>query len=146
MHNSLPENLGSFIWYFLKRYKIAVICFICIAGFAGCWGPFNSILIKIMINDIASPHFKDIASLSLPAVLLVLNFIVFDNFTWRSIGFLNYKYQAVIKNQIINETFGYVLGANHEFFLDNLSVVLQITLLPLQITSNESFIAFQQIL
>lgn len=55
------------------------------------------------------------------AGLLVVNFIVFDNVTWRTLGFLNYKYEARIKNQIISQTFEYVLGGSTQFFQDNLS-------------------------
>jgi ATP-binding cassette subfamily B protein len=51
----------------------------------------------------------------------VLNFIVFDNFTWRGVGYINYKYQAIIKNKIIRETLAHVLSESHQFFQDNLS-------------------------
>ncbi len=128
MNGLLPKNLGSFIWHFLKPYKGIVVIYVCFAMLAGFWGPFNSILIKYMINilsssetEIISLQAQAISSLTWPAVLLVLNFVVFDNVTWRSIGYLNYKYQPVIKYQIVSETFEYVLGSSHQFFHDNLS-------------------------
>jgi len=121
MNNSLSKNLGSFIWHFLKPYKRMVVMYVCLAMLAGCWGPFNSMLIKYMINALSSSHSKNIALLTWPAVLLVLNFIIFDNVTWRSIGYLNYRFQPVIKNRIISETFRYVLGTSQQFFHDNLS-------------------------
>jgi ATP-binding cassette subfamily B protein len=37
------------------------------------------------------------------------------------IGYLNYKYEPVIKYQIISETFRFVLGASQQFFHENLS-------------------------
>lgn len=88
---------------------------------AGCWGPFNSMLLKTMINILTPSRIENISLLTWPAVLLVLNFIIFDNFTWRTIGYLNCKFLPVIKNQIISETFSFVLGSSHQFFQDNLS-------------------------
>lgn len=120
-HILLTQNLRSFTWQFLQPYKYLVIFYIFLALLAGCWGPFNSILIKTIINDLSSSPSKDIALLGIPAVLLVVNFIVFDNFTWRTIGYLNYKYQRVIKNTIINKTFEFILGSSQQFFHDNLS-------------------------
>src|SRR3989338_5227626 len=121
MNNMLSQNLWSFIWQFLKPYKRVVLIYVCLAVCAGFWGPFNSILIKYMINTLSSSHSENIAKLSFPAVLLVLNFILFDNFTWRLIGYLNYKFQPAIKNKITSETFKFVLGSSQQFFQDNLS-------------------------
>jgi ATP-binding cassette subfamily B protein len=121
MNNVLSQNLWSFMGHFLKPYKSVCIVYVCIAMLAGCWGPFNSMLIKDMINVLSLSHAQDISLLSWPAVLLVLNFIVFDNFTWRSIGYLNYKFQPVIKNQIISDVFRFVLGSSHQFFHDTFS-------------------------
>jgi ATP-binding cassette subfamily B protein len=121
MNNFLPNNLYTFIWHFLKNYKGIVVIYVCIAMLAGCWGPFNSILIKYMINILSSTHNQNLSLLTWPAVLLVLNFIVFDNFTWRSIGYLNYKFQPVIKNQIITDVFRFILNYSNQFFHDNLS-------------------------
>ena len=121
MNNALSQNLWHFIWYFLKPYKRIVVIYICLAMLAGCWGPFNSILIKHIINALSSSYSENIGLLNGLATLLVLNFIVFDNFTWRSIGYLNYKFQPIIKNKIISETFKFILGSSHQFFHDNLS-------------------------
>ncbi|HEV2524545.1 MAG TPA: ABC transporter transmembrane domain-containing protein, partial [Gammaproteobacteria bacterium] len=78
-------------------------------------------LVKTMINALSLSPNENISLLSWIATLFVLNFIVFDNFTWRSIGYLNYKFQPVIKNQIISEVFRFVLGSSHQFFHANLS-------------------------
>lgn len=117
----LPKTLPGFIWHFLKPYKNVCIVYVGLALLAGCWAPFNSMLIKDMINILSSLESENMSLLTSPAVLLVLNFIIFDNFTWRSIGYLNYKFRPVIKNQIISETFKFVLGSSHQFFHDNLS-------------------------
>jgi len=115
------KNLLAFIWHFLKPYKSAIIVYVCLAMLAECEGPFTSRLIKHMINSIYSSQIENLSTLSLPAVLLVLNFIVFDNFTRRLNGYLNYKFQPVIKNQIISEIFNFILGSSHHFFHDNLA-------------------------
>lgn len=135
MNKVLPQNLGSFVWRFLKPYKRVVFLFMGVALLAGCWGPFNSMLIKYLINTLSTlPSTQENNLLSLltwPAVLLVVNFIVFDNVCWRTIGFLHYKYQPLIKKEVIKETFNYVLGSSHQFFQDNLSgrISIQITTL-----------------
>nr|HAT1989844.1 ABC transporter ATP-binding protein [Legionella pneumophila]HAT1992101.1 ABC transporter ATP-binding protein [Legionella pneumophila] len=121
MTNYLPNHLGSFMWHFLKPYRGIVILFILFGLLAGFWGPFNSLLIKSFINTLAEKTSQDLSSLYWIAGLLVLNFIVFDNITWRTLGYLNYKYQAIIKSQIISQTFEYVLGGSTQFFQDNLS-------------------------
>ncbi len=118
---ALSRNLWQFIGHFLKPYKYTAMLYVSLALFAGCRGPFNSMLVKHMINLLTVTHADTISLLKWPAMLLVLNFIVFDNVTWRSITYLNYKYQSVIKNQIIHETFEFVLGASQQFFHDNLS-------------------------
>lgn len=130
LSENISKNLGSFIWHFLKPYKSQVVVYFCLALLAGCWGPFNSMLIKEMINVLSSTA-VNVSLLTWPAILLVLNFIVFDNITWRSVGYLNYKYQPVIKNKMISECFEFVLGSSHQFFNDNLSgrISNQITLL-----------------
>jgi ATP-binding cassette subfamily B protein len=121
MNKMLPKTVWSFVWHFLRPYKPIVILYVSLALFAGCWGPFNSLLIKYIINALALSHGESISWLAWPASLLVLNFIIFDNVTWRSMAYLNYKYQPVIKTHIIRETFSFVLGASPQFFHDNLS-------------------------
>lgn len=117
----LPNHLSSFIWHFLKPYRWVVFLFILLALLAGFWGPFNSLLVKSIINTLASNPADKVTQLYWTAGLLVLNFIVFDNVTWRTLGFLNYQFEPIIKNQIISQTFEYVLGSSYQFFQDNLS-------------------------
>jgi len=131
MVNHLPQRMGPFIWHFLKPYKTVVALFIFLALMAGLWGPFNSILIKYLINGLAPNANQQLTSLYWIAALLVLNFIIFDNVTWRTLAYLNYRYQPRIKNQVISQTYEYVLDASHQFFQDNLSgrIAEQITTL-----------------
>lgn len=121
MATQLPSNLKSFIWHFLRPYKKIVFYFVFLSATAGLWGPLNSVFVKWLIDALPSAQNGSVAPLILPGVLLVLNFIVFDNFTWRSVDFFNYKYQAVIKNAIIKETMENVLTHTHCYFQDNLS-------------------------
>jgi ATP-binding cassette subfamily B protein len=114
-------SLRSFIWHFLKPYRSVVFIYVGLAMLAGFWGPTNSWLVKHMIDSLSLSPPGDVSSLTWPAILLVTSFFVCDNITWRSIKYLNYKYQAVIKNRIISETFDFVLSASHQFFQDNLS-------------------------
>ncbi len=117
----LPKTLFRFIWHFLRAYTTIVIIFILLAIGASFWGPFNSLLIKHIINLLPNLSPSNISPLFLPASLIVINFIVFDNFTWRGSGYIIYKYQGIIKNNIIKETLEQVLNNSHQFFQDNLA-------------------------
>ena len=121
MHNKLPKELHSFIWYFLKPYRSIVIIFALLAVIAGFWGPFNSMLIKHIINLLPQVQSSNISLLNWPAVLIILNFIIIDNVTWRGVGYINYRYQGVIKNKIIRAAFDNVLSESNQFFQDNFS-------------------------
>jgi len=118
------QNLWRFIGHLLKAYKGFTIPFVALAMATGLWGPFNSLLMKYIIdclNANSVSQASDIASLIFwPAVLLVLNHEA-HNLCWRGMGYLNYKYQPAIKNQVIAETFGAVHKHTHQFFQDNLA-------------------------
>ena len=117
----LPKTLFPFIWHFLREYKAAVIVYVALAIVAGFWGPFNSMLIKQVINLLPNVTGGDISILIVPAILIVVNFIVFDNFTWRGITYIRAKFIPVILNQITGESMDHVLGKSHQFYQDNLS-------------------------
>ena len=117
----LPKTLFRFIWHFLSKFKIAVSFYIFLSLIAGLWGPFNHILIKNVINLLPQIQNGDVSVLFLPGSLIVLNFIVFDNFTWRGVSYIRAKFTPVIMNRIIEQSMNYVLGHSHQFFQDNLS-------------------------
>lgn len=117
----LPKKLRKFIWLFLKPYPSISFLYILISALAGLMGPINSMLLKHIINGLSSLSAHDVTVIFWPSFFLVVNFIVLDNFTWRSIGYLNYKYQPIIKNKIIHETFAYILNASQTFFHENFS-------------------------
>lgn len=71
---TLPKTLFPFIWHFLREYKSAVIVYVALAIVAGFWGPFNSMLIKQVINLLPSVTGGDISILILPAILIVRKF------------------------------------------------------------------------
>lgn len=85
---ALPKKLFPFIWYFLREYTSAVIIYVVLAIAAGLLGPFNSLLIKHVINLLPGVAGGDISILIVPVSLIVVNFIVFYNFTWRGIMYI----------------------------------------------------------
>jgi ATP-binding cassette subfamily B protein len=120
-NNTLPKNLPAFIWHFLRPYGSVVFISATLAIFAGFWGPFNSILIKQIIDMLPQIHEGNTSILIIPASLVVINFILFDNFTWRGIAYIRCKFVPVIINHIIGESMDHVLGKSPQFFQDNLS-------------------------
>jgi len=121
MQNQLPKTLFPFIWHFLRPYKPAVMTFLILALSAGFWGAFNSILLKNVINLLPQVHDGDISVLILPAALIILNFIVFDNFTWRGIAYIRAKFNPVIINNIVGESTDFCLRQSHQFYQNSLS-------------------------
>lgn len=105
----------------MREYKSAVIIYVLLAITAGFWGPFNSILIKKVINLLSSAASGDISVLVLPVSLIVVNFIVFDNFTWRGITYIRAKFIPRIINHIMGESMDCALGKSNQFYQDNLS-------------------------
>ncbi len=121
MKSTLPRHLWPFIWHFLKEYQFFTILFCCLAVITGFWAPINNILIKYMIDFFGAAQVDQVTSrIFLLAVLLIVNFEI-HNLCWRGMGYLNYKFQPVIKNQIISETFEYVHNQSYQFFQDNLA-------------------------
>lgn len=93
---------------------------------AGFWVPLNSVLIKQLIDLLSN---ADTSKLALPASLVVINFIVFDNFTWRGINYIWAKYVPIIQNNIIVEMLEAALSHSHGFYQHSLSgkIAKQIT-------------------
>lgn len=120
-HTQLPKTLFAFIWYFLQTFKPAVIMFGLLALAAGLWSPFNSILIKNVINLLPQIHDNEPFVLLIPVGLIVLNFIVFDIMTWRGMTYIRSKFMPIIINRIIGQSMTHVLGQSYLFFQDNLS-------------------------
>lgn len=119
MQKQLPKTLYPFIWHFLQNYRKTVVIFALLSLAAGFWGPFNSLLIKKIVN--LSIEERNISVLILPLSLIILNFIIFDNFTWRGIGYIRYKYAPLILNHIIGKTMEYVLEKSYQYYQDNLT-------------------------
>lgn len=64
---------------------------------------------------------EDVSILIFPASLVVINFIVFDNFTWRGINYIWARFVPIIQNRIISQVLDYALSHSHEFYQDKLS-------------------------
>jgi ATP-binding cassette subfamily B protein len=121
---SLPKKLFPFIWTGIKEYKSAVILYVILALAAGCWGPFNSLIVRHLINLLPHVATGGSAELFFPASLIVLNFIVFDNFTWRGISYIKYKFFPFVLNKADNRLLEYTLRQSHHFFGERLSGTL----------------------
>jgi ATP-binding cassette subfamily B protein len=120
-NTALPKTLFPFIWHFLQRHKMIVYMVVFLSIIAGFWGPFNSVLIKQLIDLLPSVNDGNVAVLAIPASLIVINFIVFDNFTWRSVNYIWAKYVPVVQNKIIAVMLDYALSQSHGFYQNTLS-------------------------
>ena len=63
----------------------------------------------------------NISILIVPASLVVINFILFDNVTWRIIHFVRAKYIPMIQNKIMAQMLDYTLSHSHEFYQNRFS-------------------------
>jgi ATP-binding cassette subfamily B protein len=120
-NTELPKTLFPFIWHFLKEHKMIVYMVLILSIIAGFWGPFNSVLIKRLIDLLPIANSGNVAVLNIPAALIVINFIVFDNFTWRSLNYIWAKYVPLVQNKIIAVMLDYALSQSHGFYQNTLS-------------------------
>lgn len=120
-NDALPKTFFPFLWHFLKAHKPIVIFFVLLCFAAGLWGPFNSILLKWVINLLPNRGEGGVSILVLPASLVVVNFIIFDNVTWRSINYIWAKYVPIIQNKVITSLLDYALSHSHGFYQNSLS-------------------------
>lgn len=121
---ALPKTLFPFIGHFLKGYKHVVIPYALLAFLAGFWGPFNSLLIKQLINRLPAAAQGGTGLLLIPAGLLVLNFIVLDNVTWRTINYLRYHFVPALVNQVDSSLLNYTLQHSYQFFQERMAGTL----------------------
>ncbi len=105
----------------MQPYRSAAFISVALALSAGLWGPFNSLLIKHIINLLPQVQGNNLSMLWVPGAFIVLNFIVFDNFTWRGIAYIRSKITPLIINNVIAESMNHVLEKSPQFFQDNLS-------------------------
>ncbi|MDP2193423.1 MAG: ABC transporter ATP-binding protein, partial [Alphaproteobacteria bacterium] len=120
-HTELPKTLFPFIWYFLREHQTIGYIVVILSTLAGFWGPFNSVLIKQLIDLLPNANDGNLTILALPAALIVINFLVFDNFTWRSINYIWAKYVPVIQNKIVAVMLDHALSLPQNFYQNNLS-------------------------
>ncbi|MBM3886801.1 ABC transporter ATP-binding protein [Candidatus Dependentiae bacterium] len=119
--SSPPNTLFPFIWHVVQEYKLAVIMYVLLALAAGFWGPFNSMLVKHLIDLLPLVSKSNTSILTLPVSLIVINFIVFDNITWRSITYLKYRFLPLILNNADNTLLNYTLQHSHQFFQERMA-------------------------
>ncbi len=121
---ALPRTLFPFIGYFLKGHKSAIVPYCLLAFAAGFWGPLNSLLLKQLINRLPAAAQEGVGLLWVPASLLVLNFIVLDNFTWRGATYIRYRFLPSLLSQIDSALLGYTLQHSYQFFQERMAGTL----------------------
>lgn len=121
---ALPSGLFPFLWYFLRRHKVLVAFYVALPLLAGFGGPFNSRIIKWILDllptlrDRGGDLGRDISLLMLPTSLLVLNFLMLDNVTWRGIGYMRARHIPGILNAMMGTLMGCALGKDTRFYQD----------------------------
>ncbi|MCX6994358.1 MAG: ABC transporter ATP-binding protein [Chlamydiae bacterium] len=118
---TLPNKIWPFVWHFLRGYKSLTIFYFTLAAVAGFWGPLNSLLLKRVINLLPTVTDGHISILIVPATLIVVNYLVIYNLSWRGIERIQAKFTPVILNCIIGESMDHVLGKSAQFYQQTLS-------------------------
>ncbi len=121
VRKAFPETVFSFIYHYVRQYRAIFIVYAMLAIMAGFWGPCNSLLIKQLINLLPTVVGGEVSALLLPVISLPLNFILFDNFTWRGMGYIKAKFIPLIMNQIVEDSTDCLLGKSHRFYQESLS-------------------------
>lgn len=120
-NDSFPKTLFQFIRYLLAEYKTAVIIYCILAFFAGFWGPCNSMLLRQLINLLPKASEGNINILIVPSSLIVLNFMLFDNITWRAITYIKYRFLPGVLNKADTVLLNYTLQHSHQFFQERMA-------------------------
>jgi ATP-binding cassette subfamily B protein len=110
----LSQNFFAFLLSFLGSYKKVCFVYILCAISAGCWGPFNALLMKYLMNTLQQSHPDPQVLLQL-CTLIVLNFLVFDNVTWRTIGYIRYRYLPGLLVKIDKRLLEHLLAQSTQF-------------------------------
>lgn len=118
----LPNRLIPFLRKFYSPYRGYLVIFIFLASLSGLYGTANSYLMKVIIDRLT--HLTSMAEtvkiLWLPAIAFALNFEIHSLY-WRGMDYITLKVAPVVKNNIISQTFIYVLNHSHRFFQDHLA-------------------------
>ena len=121
MQNQLPKSFFLFTCHFLKQYKLIVAIF-CFLGFcAGFWGPFNNILVKQLIDLLPHAREDGFGVLAPSSIMIVANFIIFDNFTWRMITYIRGRFAPLIINNIVSKLTDHCFAKSNQFYQNNLT-------------------------
>ncbi len=120
-NQQIPKTLFPFLWHVLKEYKPAVFIYVLLALAAGFWGPFNSMLLRQLINLLPNASGGNTGILIFPASLIVINFIIFDNFTWRGITYIKCKVLPFILNKVDGLLLDYTLQHSNQFFQERMA-------------------------
>ncbi len=107
--------------HILAPYKKVVILFMTILAACGLHGPFHSLLIKKLINELHQWGPEGVSRFMGLMTLIVVNFLILDNVTWRSISYIEFLYQGRIKGSVIHQVTQYLLTQSHSFFQDRFS-------------------------
>lgn len=118
---ALPQTLFPFIWHFLREYRFIASVYLLLAIVSGLWGPFNTLLIKHVIDLLPSVPSNHVSPLIAPLSLIVVNFLVIDNCTWRGIAYIRAKHVPVINTRIIGGLLNHCLEKSHQFYQEHLS-------------------------
>ena len=119
-YHDLPQKLVPFIWHFVKDHKKIIFLYTILAISAGFWGPFNSFLIKQLVNTLTHSN-GDITPLIPSGCLIVINFLIFDNVTWRSLALIRRHFIPIIMYNVDTSLMAHLLNQSHQFFSERLS-------------------------
>lgn len=119
--DEIPKRLFPFIWHFLRQHKGAALLFAFLSIVAGFLGPINSLLMKRVIDLLPEAREGNTGVLVLPVALIVINFLVLDNVTWRSITYISCKRIPRILGAMIETLTERTLRQSTHFFQEQLS-------------------------
>lgn len=130
MKSPFFSSVSHMMLWSLKPHKWASLMAVLLSIGCGFWGPINSFCIKEILNRLPEAA-SDIHYLIWPAIGLVLNFLVFDNVTWRTIGYIHATRTPVIQNRLITEATAILLNQSQSFFQEKNSGQITKTLFNL---------------
>lgn len=116
----LSKNLFYFIWSFLRKEKKYFFWYSFLSLLAGLWNPFNMFLVSRIVVVLSMQSDFQVYNLINICFFIVMNFILFDNITWRGADYCKARFLTNLLNNIEQCLLEYVHCQSAVFFCHNM--------------------------
>ena len=122
----IPTKLSSFVWYFLKVHKLALVRFGLVAivwTTEMCVSPYLMKVLIDIVNNLEEASQKLVGTILLPAILYASMSLIM-NINFRFYEHICLRISPQIKRSVTNTMFSYLSKYSHAYFQNHFSGTL----------------------